>query len=54
MKYFDYIGKTLWVELTEQKVEVRETDTEAARLYISGSGLGAKLIFEKTGKDTDP
>jgi len=31
----------------EQKLEVGKTAMEAAHLYISGSGLGVKLIFKK-------
>ncbi len=49
-----YQGKVLWVDLGQRKIETRELDPGLARKYIGGSGIGARLLYDLTGADTDP
>lgn len=41
-----YCGRLLAVDLTARRVEERALPDEAARLYIGGSGLAARLFFD--------
>lgn len=50
----DYIGKILWVNLSNRKWEDRYIDKELSRKYIGGSGLGAYFLYKGTSKKTDP
>ena len=49
-----YMGKILYIDLSSSKKEVRDLDLDSAKKYIGGSGLGTKILFDETGKDTDP
>jgi aldehyde:ferredoxin oxidoreductase len=49
-----YIGKILYFNLSQSKKEVRDLDTDDAKKYIGGSGLGAKILFDETDEHTDP
>lgn len=49
-----YVGKILWVDLTSGQTKVEDLPEEVARKYIGGSGIGAKILFEETGPETDP
>jgi len=49
-----YMGKILYIDLSLSKKEVRDSDVDAAKKYIGGSGLGTKILFDETDKDTDP
>lgn len=49
-----YKGKVLHFDLTLSKAEVRGFDPEEARNYIGGSGMGAKVLYEETDRDTKP
>jgi len=49
-----YMGKLLYVNLTNKKVEIKELDEKLVRKYIGGSGLAAKILFDETNGQTDP
>jgi len=51
---FGYMGKILWIDLTEERVSAESLPEEFARKYIGGSGLAAKIIYEKMPKDIEP
>ena len=48
------MGRLLFVNLTKHKISERKLTTEIARKYLGGSGLGARYLFDETGKDTEP
>ncbi|MFC2066946.1 aldehyde ferredoxin oxidoreductase N-terminal domain-containing protein [Chloroflexota bacterium] len=50
----DYTRKILWVDLTEEKITIRDMDREAARKFIGGAGLAARILWDETGADTQP
>ena len=54
MKAKGYWGKVLHVDLERAKVTHEELDDRVARKYIGGSGLGARILYDSTGADTDP
>jgi len=49
-----YMGKILRIDLTGKEVREENLDEDMARLYIGGSGLGAKILFDETEADLDP
>jgi len=51
--YRGYTGKWLFVDLTLGRVEPREYDTEWAKGYLGGNGLGTRLLWEQVGPDVD-
>ncbi len=52
--YKGYAGYYLDVDLTKGKVHKKELEKEWARLYLGGSGIAAKILWDRTGPDTDP
>ncbi|MBT3366915.1 MAG: aldehyde ferredoxin oxidoreductase, partial [Nitrospina sp.] len=54
MKSKGYVGSIIRVDLTHRKVEVRKMDDETARMYIGGTGLAAKILWDNTDAATDP
>ena len=52
--YKGYAGKYLEVDLTKGKVHVKEMEKEWARLYLGGSGVAARILWDRTGPETDP
>ncbi len=52
--YKGYAGYYLDVDLTKGKVHKKELEKEWARLYLGGSGVAAKILWERTGPDTEP
>ncbi len=54
MKAKGYMGTVLIADLTNRKITTRELEDEEARLFIGGSGLGAKLLFDADTIDCDP
>jgi aldehyde:ferredoxin oxidoreductase len=52
--YKGYAGYYLDVDLTKGKVHKKELEKEWARLYLGGSGIAARILWERTGPDTDP
>ena len=51
---FGYHGKLLRVDLSSRKIEIEGLDESAIKKYIGGVGLGAKILYEETGPDTQP
>jgi aldehyde:ferredoxin oxidoreductase len=51
--YGGYVGKVLMVNLTSGEIGEMPISEEDARLYIGGSGLGAKLLYEMTNARTE-
>jgi len=49
-----YMGKVLWVNLSEKKIEEIPLDEKICRQYIGGYGLGCKLIFDRQEAHADP
>ena len=49
-----YMGKLLRVDLTRGAVEDEPLNEEYARLYMGGSGLAARVLYDLLDADTDP
>lgn len=49
-----YTGKFLDVDLTNQKIEVKEINKKWAEEFIGGKGLGLKILFESIPAKIDP
>ncbi|MBW1672160.1 MAG: aldehyde ferredoxin oxidoreductase family protein [Deltaproteobacteria bacterium] len=54
MKSKGYMGRILTVDLSRKQISQEELTDEVARKYIGGCGLGAKILNEETGINTDP
>jgi len=52
--YKGYAGYYLEVDLTKGKVHKKEMEKEWARLYLGGSGVAAKILWDRTGPETNP
>ncbi len=48
------MGKTLWIDLSKQKVEVRELEKSFAVKFLGGSGFGIKWLYDLLPRGTDP
>jgi len=42
-----YMGKYLWVDLSQAKITEEALDERLCRNYIGGYGLGAKILFDR-------
>jgi len=49
-----YHGQLLRVDLTTRTAQIRELDGQLLSDYIGGVGVGARLLYDETGPDTDP
>ena len=49
-----YVGKLLWVDLASGKISTTVLDEATAQGYLGGSGLGAKLIYDRLKTIKDP
>ncbi len=49
-----YTGKMLVIDLKTHTTTVEKTDLAAAKKFIGAKGLGAKILFDKLPKGTDP
>ena len=49
-----YTGKMLAIDLKTHTTTVEKTDLAAAKKFIGAKGLGAKILFDKLPKGTDP
>jgi len=49
-----YTGKILVVDLRNQITKVEDTNLDDARDFIGAKGLGAKILFDRLPKKTDP
>ena len=54
MKAKGYMGKLLYINLSNRSISEKGLDDTVARDYIGGCGLGAKLLADMTGPETDP
>ncbi len=52
--YKGYAGHYLDVDLTKGKVHKKELEKDWARLYLGGTGVAARILWDRTGPDTDP
>ena len=52
--YKGYAGKYLDVDLTKGVVHVKDMEKEWARLFLGGSGVSSKILWERTNARTDP
>ncbi|MFX1483029.1 MAG: aldehyde ferredoxin oxidoreductase family protein [Promethearchaeota archaeon] len=52
--YKGYAGYYLDVDLTKGKVHKRELEEEWTRLYLGGTGIAARILWDRTGPETDP
>lgn len=46
-----YNGKIAFIDLSEQKVEIKDLDPRIAKEYLGGTGLSAKLIYDQLSTD---
>lgn len=51
---FGYNGKIVQIDLSRRKINVLPLDEKVLRVYIGGSGLAAKIIYEQTSPQTGP
>ena len=49
-----YFGQLLVVNLNDESHEVLSLGDSLLKAYIGGSGLGARLLYDSTGGETDP
>ncbi len=49
-----YVGKFLNVNLSEGNTRIEPLDESILRRFISGRGLGTKLLYDQTATDVDP
>jgi aldehyde:ferredoxin oxidoreductase len=49
-----YIGKMLFVDLTQQTTEERELTEEVAKNFIGGYGIGARVLYDMMKPGADP
>ncbi len=49
-----YLGKILRVDLTKGEFKDTFYDEDTLRKYLGGSGLGARILYDETGPETDP
>jgi aldehyde:ferredoxin oxidoreductase len=49
-----FMGKTLWVNLSDNKIREEPLDEKTGRHYIGGYGLGAKVLFDRQKGGVDP
>lgn len=49
-----YFGRYLRVDLTQRRIETRETDSIWLQRYLGGAGIGARILYDETDAATDP
>lgn len=49
-----FVGQILYVNLTDDKYKVMPIEEKLARLFIGGSGLAAKILYDDTSVHTHP
>ena len=49
-----YMGKLLFVDLTNGKIREEALDSTIARQFVGGYGVGARIILERMKPGTDP
>jgi len=51
---YGYLGKMLFVNLSDGKIQEEELSEELARGFIGGYGIGARVIYERMKAGADP
>lgn len=49
-----YMGKVMWVNLSQKKVDYEDVPDEMYEKFLSGYGLGAKMLFDRIPPGADP
>ena len=49
-----YMGKLLWVDLSQRSIQEQPLEEEICRSFIGGYGLGARLIYSRQKAGVDP
>ena len=49
-----YTGKILVIDLKNKKTKIEKTNLDDAKNFIGAKGLGAKILFDRLPKNTDP
>jgi len=49
-----FMGKMLMVDISRNELKDEELDEKIARQFISGYGLGARILFSKQKAGVDP
>ncbi|MEM2210342.1 MAG: aldehyde ferredoxin oxidoreductase family protein [Nitrososphaerales archaeon] len=49
-----YVGKVARIDLSKSSVIEERMPDSILKMYIGGSGLGAKILYDETGPETDP
>ena len=49
-----YKGKLLYVDLSKRTFETRDLKEQDARMFLGGSGLGSKILFDEMDLMLDP
>jgi aldehyde:ferredoxin oxidoreductase len=49
-----YLGKILWIDLSQNTIKEEALDEKLCRDYIGGFGIGAKIIFDHQKAKIDP
>ncbi|UCE10618.1 MAG: aldehyde ferredoxin oxidoreductase family protein, partial [Candidatus Thorarchaeota archaeon] len=52
--YKGYTGKYLDIDLDKGKIHKKQMEKEWARLYLGGTGVAAKILWDRTGPKTNP
>ena len=51
---YGYLGKMLFVNLSEGKIQEEDLSEDLARGFIGGYGIGARVIYERMKPGADP
>ena len=49
-----FLGKILWVDLSNNKIKEEDLDEKICRDFIGGYGLGARILFNRIEASADP
>src|SRR4030042_5102300 len=49
-----YMGKVMWVDLTNGTIKREDVPDEVYRKFLSGYGLGARMLFDRINPGIDP
>jgi aldehyde:ferredoxin oxidoreductase len=52
--YKGYAGYYLDIDLTKSKIHKKELEKDWARLYLGGTGVAARILWDRTGPNTNP
>ncbi len=51
---FGWAGKTLWIDLSREKVTTKPLDMEMAIKFLGGRGFNSKVLFDEVKPGIDP